>query len=198
MLIVALVLAVIGLAALVAAVVTSNEVMAWVCIGASALGVLLLIIDAVRERAQRRVPVSGAAAVAAADTEVIEPLDNQAVIETREIVEESADDAANVGADAEAAEDEDSYAEDVAVEDYPDEVVHDDPDYDLPSDDEPDFPEPAEVAAIHMLDEERVDEDALVEADEAFGGDEDLVGEEFTDGQTVEGERVADIDRDQT
>ena len=56
MLIVALVLAVIGLAALVTAVVTSNELVAWVCIGASGLGVLLLIVDAIRERAQRRVP----------------------------------------------------------------------------------------------------------------------------------------------
>jgi hypothetical protein len=52
MLIVALVLAVIGLAALVTAVVTSNELIAWVCIGASVIGVLLLIVDAVRERSQ--------------------------------------------------------------------------------------------------------------------------------------------------
>ncbi len=50
MLIVALVLAVIGLAALVTAVVTSNELVAWVCIGASVIGVILLIIDAIRER----------------------------------------------------------------------------------------------------------------------------------------------------
>jgi hypothetical protein len=50
MLIVALVLAVIGLAALVTAVVTSNELIAWVCIAASVIGVLLLIVDAVRER----------------------------------------------------------------------------------------------------------------------------------------------------
>jgi len=55
MLIVALVLAVIGLAALVTAVVTSNELIAWVCIGASVIGVLLLIVDALRER-----PTSGA------------------------------------------------------------------------------------------------------------------------------------------
>jgi hypothetical protein len=52
MLIVALVLAVIGLAALVTAVVTSNELIAWVCIGASVIGVLLLIVDAVRERSR--------------------------------------------------------------------------------------------------------------------------------------------------
>jgi hypothetical protein len=53
MLIIALVLAVIGLAALVFAVVTSNELIAWVCIAASVLGVVLLIIDAVQERQRR-------------------------------------------------------------------------------------------------------------------------------------------------
>lgn len=53
MLIVALVLAVIGLAALVTAVITSNELIAWVCIAASVIGVLLLIIDAVRGRSQQ-------------------------------------------------------------------------------------------------------------------------------------------------
>jgi hypothetical protein len=53
MLIIALVLAVIGLAALVFAVITSNELVAWVCIGASALGVVLLIIDALQERQRR-------------------------------------------------------------------------------------------------------------------------------------------------
>lgn len=50
MLIVALVLAVIGLAALVTAVVTSNELIAWVCIAASVIGVVLLIVDAIRDR----------------------------------------------------------------------------------------------------------------------------------------------------
>jgi membrane protein implicated in regulation of membrane protease activity len=53
MLIVALVLAVVGLAALVTAVVTSNELIAWVCIAASVVGVLLLIIDALRDRSKR-------------------------------------------------------------------------------------------------------------------------------------------------
>ncbi len=53
MLIVALVLAVVGLAALVTAVITSNELIAWVCIVASAIGVLLLIIDAVRSRSKQ-------------------------------------------------------------------------------------------------------------------------------------------------
>jgi len=64
MLIVALVLAVIGLIALVVAVVTTNEVIAWVCIAASAVGVVLLVADAIRER-RRPVP---AAPIAADDT----------------------------------------------------------------------------------------------------------------------------------
>ncbi|MGH3676234.1 MAG: DUF308 domain-containing protein [Mycobacterium sp.] len=53
MLIIALVLAVIGLAALVTAVVTSNELIAWVCIAASVIGVVLLIVDALQERSRR-------------------------------------------------------------------------------------------------------------------------------------------------
>ena len=53
MLIISLVLAVIGLAALVFAVITSNELIAWVCIGASVLGVALLIADALQERRRR-------------------------------------------------------------------------------------------------------------------------------------------------
>ena|SRR6201994_3698883 len=61
MLIISLVLAVIGLAALVFAVITSNELVAWVCIGASVLGVILLIIDALQER-QRRDAVPAAVA----------------------------------------------------------------------------------------------------------------------------------------
>ncbi|WIM89171.1 hypothetical protein PT015_06875 [Candidatus Mycobacterium wuenschmannii] len=56
MLIVSLVLAVIGLAALVFAVITSNELVAWVCIGASVLGVVLLIVDALQERQRRGGP----------------------------------------------------------------------------------------------------------------------------------------------
>ncbi len=58
MLIVALVLAVIGLAALVTAVVTSNEVIAWVCIAASVIGVLLLIVDAIREKQRAGAPAA--------------------------------------------------------------------------------------------------------------------------------------------
>ena len=67
MLIVALVLAVIGLAALVTAVVTSNELIAWVCIAASVIGVVLLIVDAVRERSKG--DGEGAAAEEADETE---------------------------------------------------------------------------------------------------------------------------------
>jgi len=72
MLIVALVLAVIGLAALVTAVVTSNELVAWVCIAASVLGVILLIIDAIRERQRSGAAEAAAAEDAAADGDSIE------------------------------------------------------------------------------------------------------------------------------
>ena len=65
MLIIALVLALIGLVALVFAVVTSNELVAWVCIAASVIGVVLLIIDALRERQRRE---DGGEAVAEQET----------------------------------------------------------------------------------------------------------------------------------
>ena len=68
MLIVALVLAVVGLAALVTAVVTSNELIAWVCIGASVIGVVLLIVDALRERSR----ADGDAPTQQADDEIVE------------------------------------------------------------------------------------------------------------------------------
>src|ERR1700746_1594825 len=67
MLIIALVLALIGLVALVFAVVTSNELVAWVCIGASVLGVVLLIIDALRERQRRETGTAAKESGAASD-----------------------------------------------------------------------------------------------------------------------------------
>lgn len=67
MLIISLVLAVIGLAALVFAVITSNELVAWVCIGASVLGVILLIIDALHERQRRGTGGAGPAAAGPAE-----------------------------------------------------------------------------------------------------------------------------------
>lgn len=60
MLVIALVLALIGLVALVFAVVTSNELVAWVCIAASVVGVVLLILDALRERQRRDLDGEGA------------------------------------------------------------------------------------------------------------------------------------------
>lgn len=89
MLIIALVLALIGLVALVFAVVTSNELVAWVCIGASVLGVILLIVDAVRERQQR----SADAAEESAEPEEEddgEPLDAVDYPEDADTAEESA------------------------------------------------------------------------------------------------------------
>ncbi len=98
MLIVALVLAVIGLAALVTAVVTSNELIAWVCIGASVIGVLLLIVDALRER-------SRSADGADADHPDVEQGDDEttvmpAVTES-EVTEDYPDEPAEVTVDAE-------------------------------------------------------------------------------------------------
>ena len=72
MLIIALVLALIGLVALVFAVVTSNELVAWVCIGASVLGVVLLIIDALRERQGRGATEDPETAVAGDEAEAAE------------------------------------------------------------------------------------------------------------------------------
>lgn len=156
MLIVALVLAVIGLAALVTAVVTSNEVVAWVCIGASSLGVVLLIVDAIRERQDRRVATPVAAGAAGgATTEVIEAVESAEVIEAVESVESVDVEAVDV--------DLDDSEEAVLVEDHPEEVVHDEPDYDTYSDDEQEFPQPAEEAALHIIDEEGLDEQDLDE-----------------------------------
>lgn len=99
MLIVALVLAVIGLAALVTAVVTSNALIAWVCIAASVIGVVLLIVDALRERSRGDAgdDVSGAAAEDAefdADYPEDAPADQGAdeEVETTEAPVENADD----------------------------------------------------------------------------------------------------------
>src|SRR3954452_22336947 len=78
MLIVALVLAVIGLAALVTEVVTSNELVAWVCIAASVIGVILLIVDAIRERQHRRLDEADAVA----PTEAEDPVESSATAET--------------------------------------------------------------------------------------------------------------------
>lgn len=163
MLIIALVLAVISLAALVTAVVTSNELIAWACIGFSALGVLLLIIDAIRDRSRRPVPgmASGRAlspaeaALAAETTEVMAPVDDE--YPDREYVDEYAVD---VELDGEPG---------VTVEEYPDAVVYDDPDHDEPGDDEPDYPIAAEEAAIHTISDEELvaqeDSDAAAESD---------------------------------
>ncbi|BBY67586.1 hypothetical protein [Mycolicibacterium helvum] len=133
MLIVALVLAVIGLAALVTAVVTSNELVAWVCIAASVIGVILLIVDAIRERQNRRgaEAESAPAAVAAETTESSATAETTAYAETDEAV-----DATYSTFDA----------------DYPDDApaevpVDDEPLDGEPADDEPADDEPADEPA---------------------------------------------------
>jgi ABC-type bacteriocin/lantibiotic exporter with double-glycine peptidase domain len=120
MLIVALVLAVIGLAALVTAVVTSNELVAWVCIAASVIGVVLLIVDAIRERQNRRgaEAESVTAAVTTETTESSATAETTAYSETDETVDST-------------------YSTFDA--DYPD-----DPTSEVPVDDEPAADEPAD------------------------------------------------------
>lgn len=197
MLIAALILAVIGLAALITAVATSNELIAWVCIGASGLGIVLLIIDAIRERFRRSVapaavapavlapavaepavegPAAEAAALAESETtEVIEPIaeavvvDDEVVVAEDEVVDEfegEIEDGVETELDYGTGDfaDEPEFASSdvvesaIAVEDHPEEVVHDEPDYDLPTDDEVEFPEPAEVAALHIVSDDATEE----------------------------------------
>jgi hypothetical protein len=155
MLIVALVLAVIGLVALVTAVVTSNELVAWVCIAASVLGVILLIVDAIRER-QARVPDEEVAAPAKAPDEPEESATADAVAYSDE---ESADSTYSA---FDADYPDESLEQEIAAEDHPGEMVSDDPESDTPDDDEPELPEPAEEAALHTVDENDspADEDA--------------------------------------
>lgn len=140
MLIIAVVLAVVGLASLVAAVATSNEVFAWMCIASSALGVILLAADAIRERKQRRIAVGaliaadlGADEIASAETEIIEAYSDT---------------------DSDSDSDSESEPGPDGAEDAPEEIVHDEPETDMPSDDEPDYPVPAEEAAMHIVTED--------------------------------------------
>jgi hypothetical protein len=111
-LIIALVLAVIGLAALVTAVVTSNEVIAWVCIGASVIGVLLLIIDALRERSK-----------GAGEADSDEADEQTAVLATSEPVEDYPDESTSEFASTSDDTDTTSYPDDV---DYSDGTAHSD------------------------------------------------------------------------
>ena len=160
MLLVSLILAVVGLVALVAAVITNNEMIAWVCIGASSLGVILLIVDAIRERTLR--PPSGA--LTASDdaeyspdadfsTDVVEADAEYStdVVETN-VVESDVVETNVVETDV--------FETDVVeTEDHPEELVHDEPEYDMPDDDEPydhgpQYAEPAEQSAMHVIDEQ--------------------------------------------
>jgi hypothetical protein len=152
MLIVALVLAVIGLAALVTAVVTSNELVAWVCIAASSLGVILLIVDAIRERRDRSVEEAEPAGAALAGTESVP--ETTAYADTDETADSTY---SNFDAD---------YPEDAAAEEHPEELVSDDPESDMVSDDEPEFSESAEEAAIHLESEADVEAESDEDVDE--------------------------------
>jgi hypothetical protein len=190
MLLVSLILAVVGLVALVAAAITNNEMVAWVCIGASSLGVILLIVDAIRERTVQPPPGDLTASddatappfVADADaTDVIESdvVDSTDVGETdvgetdvieSDVIESDVADSTDVGetdviesdvaystdvGETDVIESDVAYSTDVVeTEDHPEELVHDEPEYDMPDDDEPEYAEPAEEAAMHLLDEQ--------------------------------------------
>ncbi len=176
MLVVALVLAVVALAALVTAVVASNELVAWVCVGASALGVVLLIFDSVRERKRRRIEAlvadadqSETTAVIAAvtpfdesPTEVvvgltgIEP-DTGSEADLGEVELEDVEEYLPEDGPEEGAVEETVVARELAEEDHPEELVHDEPDFDTGTDDEPEFPEAAEEAAVHPVDPDAPD-----------------------------------------
>jgi len=167
MLIVALVLAVIGLAALVTAVVTSNELVAWVCIAASVLGVILLIVDAIRER-QSRVPEEAVAAPVVAPAKAPEEPEEPEEPATADAVAYSDEEPADSNYSTfDADYPDESLEQEVAAEDHPEELVSDDPESDTPDDDEPELPEPAEEAALHTVDENEspVDEDADLDAE---------------------------------
>ena len=129
MLLVSLILAVVGLVALVAAVITNNEMIAWVCIGASSLGVILLIVDAIRERTVQ--PPPGDLTASDDATDVV---------------------ASTVVGETDVGETDVGETDVVEAEDHPEELVHDEPEYDMPDDDEPEYAEPAEEAAMHILD----------------------------------------------
>jgi hypothetical protein len=142
MLLVSLILAVVGLVALVAAVITNNEMIAWVCIGASSLGVILLIVDAIRERTVQPPPGDLTASDDAntppfvADADATDVIESDVVYSTDVIESDVAE------------------TDIVETEDYPEELVHDEPEFDMPDDDEPEYAEPAEEAAMHVLDEQ--------------------------------------------
>jgi hypothetical protein len=108
MLIISLVLAVIGLAALVFAVITSNELVAWVCIGASLLGVVLLIIDALQERRRREAGHSRAAEAGSTDDTDTHDED-VAAGNPAETVDESADTSIHADADDSVSDDHTSH-----------------------------------------------------------------------------------------
>ena len=148
MLLVSLILAVVGLVALVAAVITNNEMIAWVCIGASSLGVILLIVDAIRERTVQPPPGDLTASDDANTPPFIADADATDVVDSTDVVESDVVDSTDV-VETDVAE-----TDIVETEDYPEELVHDEPEYDMPDDDEPEYAEPAEEAAMHVLDEQ--------------------------------------------
>jgi len=168
MLIISLVLALVALAALVTAVVTSNELVAWICIGASSLGVVMLIIDAIRDRKVRRLDALMAGAAATTTAAAVD-------LVLRE-TEPAADDGhGRESSDLESSDLEGVDLESVdieeweEIEDHPEEVVHDGPEFDTYSDDEAEFPAPAEESAVHIVVDDVDDESGDAESPDTEG-----------------------------
>jgi hypothetical protein len=115
------------------------------------------VTPAVEEPAVEGSAVEAAAIAESETTEVIEPIAEAVIVEDE--VEGGLEDGVEAEfsySTADFADESDIASSDVvdsaiAVEDHPEEVVHDEPDYDLPTDDEVEFPEPAEVAALHIV-----------------------------------------------
>lgn len=167
MLIVALVLAVIGLAALVTAVVSSNEIVAWVCIGVSAIGVVLLVVDAVRDRQRRAAATAALAGTATETIEFEEPsvadedVTESVVVDVVPVSEQQAEIETEVETDLEVVATDPGEVEEsaeVVADDHPEEIVHEEPEFDTYSDDEPEYPPSAEESALHTVDEGTIDE----------------------------------------
>ena len=164
MLLVSLILAVVGLVALVAAVITNNEMIAWVCIGASSLGVILLIVDAIRERTVQPPPGDLTASDDATAPPFVADADGTDVVDSTDVIESDVIESdvgetdvieTDVVYSTDVVESDVAYSSDVVeTEDHPEELVHDEPEYDMPDDDEPEYAEPAEEAAMHILDEQ--------------------------------------------
>jgi hypothetical protein len=132
------------------------------------------VLTPIEEPAVEGSAVEAAALAESETTEVIEPIAEAVIVEDE--VEGGLEDGVEAEfsySTADFADESDIASSDVvdsaiAVEDHPEEVVHDEPDYDLPTDDEVEFPEPAEVAALHIVSDPATEYPAVEYATEEY------------------------------